>query len=308
MSEHYISEFFDIFKELDVETETYRMRDIYRTGKFNEAIDIILSNYKVVQEIYKRVSNSERPENWYPFQVICENCGKVGTTEVYAYNGKKVRYKCRPNLVTWAQGCGHEGEISPFDGNGKLPWKLEWVAKWKVMEITIEGAGKDHSTKGGSRDVSSNCLKEIFHQRPPLNVPYEFFLVDGAKMSSSKGLGATARDMADFLPPEILRFLMLKPQPKRPVNFSPGEKEIIKLFNEFDRYHDRVHSQKDAGDEEKRIYQLSKVHDEGNFYQANFQLLSTLVQMPHLDVVIENEKHKGSALTDIEKKYLDRRI
>ena len=131
-------------------------------GQFDEPIDAILKERDSVRKIYKEVSNSERSEKWYPFQVICENCGRIGTTEVIDYDGKEVEYICHPNLVKWATGCGNRGKISPFGGNGKLPWKLEWVAKWKTMDITIEGAGKDHSTKGGSRDVSARCLKEIF--------------------------------------------------------------------------------------------------------------------------------------------------
>ena len=42
MADHYISEFFSVFGELGVRPEFYRMRDIYRSGKFNEAIDAIL--------------------------------------------------------------------------------------------------------------------------------------------------------------------------------------------------------------------------------------------------------------------------
>ena len=135
------------------------------------------------------------------------------------------------------RGCGYEGKVSPFDGRGKLPWKLEWVAKWVKFPVTIEGAGKDHSTRGGSRDVSEACLRAIYNIEPPLRVPYEFFLVGGAKMSSSKGVGASARDMANLLPPEVLRFLMIRTKPNSPVNFDVREEGIVKLFNEFDRFH-----------------------------------------------------------------------
>lgn len=308
IAEYYIREFFDVFLELDVHTENYRMRDLYRDGRMNEVIDTILRNADSVRRIYKEVSKSERRADWIPFQVICENCRKIGTTQVTSYDGEKVGYKCVPNLVTWAEGCGHEGAISPFDGNGKLPWKLEWVAKWKILGVTIEGAGKDHSTKGGSRDVASRCLREIFNQSPPLNVPYEFFLVGGAKMSSSRGLGATARAMADFIPPEVLRFLMLRSQPNRPVNFSPDEKYILKLFNEYDRLHQSVFKKPDSSDDQKRVYALSETTSAADFYDANFQFVVTLVQMPHLDVHEQIEKHKGSALTEPEKDRLVRRI
>lgn len=307
MAEHFIREFFAIFEELGVATEHYRMRDVYRSGRFNEAIDTILSHADGVREVYRKVSKSEKGPTWFPFQAVCENCGRVGTTEVTAYENGEVVYQCRPDLVTWATGCGHRGKVSPFDGNGKLPWKLEWVAKWHTFPVGIEGAGKDHSTKGGSRDVAAACLRRIFREEPPVNIPYEFFLVGGAKMSSSKGIGASARQMADFLPPEMLRFLMLRTQPQRPVNFSPDEKYIIKLFNDFDRLQQRVYHDSMLKPEDRTVYELSRLDDPGEMFVANFQLVVTLVQMPHLDLVAEVAKAKGAPLTDAELRHLEQR-
>ncbi len=307
IAEHYIQDFFSVFHDLDVKAETYRLRDVYRSGQFNEAIDAILRNAATVRRIYKEVSKAERPDNWYPFQAVCEQCGRIGTTEVTDYDGREVTYTCRPDLVSWASGCGYQGKVSPFDGNGKLPWKLEWTAKWKTFPITIEGAGKDHTTKGGSRDVAAACLRKIFNQPPPLNIPYEFFLVGGAKMSSSKGLGVSARDMADFLPPEILRFVMIRTQPKQPVNFSPDEKSIIKIFNDFDRFHTRVHRDPQVSEDDKRVYQLAQTSLKEDFYATDFQLVATIAQLPHLDLTAESEKRKGAALTAIERQQLERR-
>jgi len=306
MADYYINEFFEVFDYLGVQVEKYRMRDLYRSGRFDELIEAILQKAESVREIYKKVSNSERPAHWYPFQVVCQQCGRLGTTEVSDFDGKEVTYTCRPNLVRWAKGCGYQGKQSPFAGNGKLPWKLEWVAKWKFFGITIEGAGKDHSTKGGSRDVAVHCLKEIFQQKPPLNVPYEFFLVGGAKMSSSRGIGAAAKEMADLLPPELLRFLMVRPQPHKPINFPVDEENIIKLFNEFDRYH--AFQTTTTSEEIKRTYLLSEIKPEGDYFSANIQLIEALAQMPHLDAVKEIEKRKGQPLTEIELKHLHRRI
>src|SRR4051812_269390 len=308
MAEHYMGEFWEIFAELGVEVERYRMRDIYREGKFNQAIDTILKHADVVRRVYKEVSNSDRPPTWYPFQAVCEQCGRIGTTEVYAYDGTLVSYRCRPDMVKWARGCGHEGRVSPFDGKGKLPWKLEWVAKWITFPVTIEGAGKDHSTKGGSRDVAAACLKAIFQKAPPLNVPYEFFLVGGAKMSSSRGVGASARDMADLLPPEVLRFLMIRTKPNSPVNFEANEDGIVKPFNEFDRYAVRVNREQSAKPDEAAVYRLAETKDEGDYLAANFQLVSALVQMPHLSVENEIAKRAGRPLTELEARHLADRI
>jgi lysyl-tRNA synthetase class 1 len=313
MAEHYMREFWQVFEELGVKVEKYRMRDIYRAGQFNEAIDTILRASDKVRVVYKQVSNSDRPGHWHPFQVICENCGCIATTEVSAYDGKEVTYTCRTDKVVntklnLGRGCGHEGKTSPFDGRGKLPWKLEWVAKWVNFPVTIEAAGKDHSTKGGSRDVSEACLRAIFGKEPPLRVPYEFFLVGGAKMSSSRGIGVSARDMADLIPPEVLRFLMIRTKPNSPVNFDAKEEGIIKLYNEFDRYHLRSQREKTATADEACVYRLSELKPEGDYFNANFQVVSAMVQLPHLDTVQEIEKRKGAPLTEVERHHLGQRI
>jgi lysyl-tRNA synthetase, class I len=213
--------------------------------------------------------------------------------------------------VKWAKGCNNHGKMSPFDGRGKLPWKLEWVAKWRKLGVTIDGAGKDHTTKGGARDVAGACLEALFGEKPPLNIPYEFFLVGGAKMSSSRGIGASARDVADFLPPEILRYLILRTQPKTPVNFDLGQEFIVKLFNDLDRLHKRIEDDPKIQPDEKELYRLCEVDasaTEGTFFDASFQLLLTFLQMPHVDVAAEMEKRKGAPLTAVEKKHLDARI
>ena len=308
MADFYITDFFSVFKDLGVEVDTYHTKDIYRAGGFDESIDIILNHADLIRHIYKQVSGSDRSANWYPFQTVCENCGKIGTTEVTDYDGKEVTYTCHKNMVTWAEGCGHTGKMSPFSGNGKLPWKLEWVAKWATMGITVEGAGKDHTTKGGSRDVAAACLRKIFNKKVPLNIPYEFFLVEGAKMSSSKGIGVSAREMADFLPPEILRFMMLKSQPNRPINFSPDEQSIIKLFNEYDQTRNKVFNSKKVNPDLKRVYAMSEVEAEGDYFSPSLQLLQALVQLPHIDVVAELTKRKHGELTERDLNHLKQRI
>ena len=326
MAEHFMTEFYGVFDELGVEVERYRLRDLYRSGKMNESIDAILKGTPRIKQIYDEVSGPARQgtrgAEWHPFQVICEVCKRIGTTEVVAYDGKEVEYHCRPNLVKWAKGCGHHGKMSPFDGNGKMPWKLEWVAKWRTLGVTIEGAGKDHTTKGGSRDVANACFEALFGNErgtAPLNIPYEFFLSKGKKMSSSKGVGTWARDMADFLAPEVLRYLILRTQPSSPVDFpiEPNpqnlqrlcldEEFVVKLFNDFDRLKKRVFADPKIRDDEKELYRLCETHREGDFFEAPFQLVLTFVQMPHVDLVAEMEKRKGSPLTDAEKTHLAQR-
>ena len=304
---HYISEFFDIFKELSITPEIYYLRDIYRSGQFNEAIDLFLRNAAKIREINYRKSGAVRPEYWHPFQAVCETCGRVGTTEVYRYDGGKVSYRCVPDLVKWASGCGHEGTISPFDGNGKLPWKFEWAAKWKLLGVSIEGAGSDHSTRGGSRDVSDAVYRFLYADNPPMNIPYEFFMVGGAKMSSSKGVGSSAREMGDFLSPEVLRYLMLRTKPNRTVDFRTDQMFMGRLFDDYDRLHGKVLEGK-ASDLEKFLFDVSQTSAHTPWIPPSFSLTTSILQLPHVEFHTEIEKKEGRALEDSETKSLDRRI
>ena len=114
--------------------------------------------------------------------------------------------------------------------------------------------------------------------------------------------------MADFLPPELLRFLLIRPPPRQPVNFEPSEVYIIKLFNEFDRAHHKYFHDAKPLPGDKRVYELSQVKEEPDYWAADFQLVTALTQMPHLDVVHELEKRKGAPFTELERKHLELRI
>lgn len=223
------------FDKLGVSAEFYRMRDIYRSGRLDGIIDAFLRAAADVRQIYLRLSGAERSDAWLPFQPICEQCGRIGTTYATDYDGETVAYECRADLVTWAEGCGHRGRISPFGGNGKLPWKLEWAAKWKLFGVSIEGAGKDHMAASGSHEVSSALARQVLQCPVPVPVPYEFFTIGGAKMSSSRGIGMTASDLVEMLPPELLRYLVLRTQPRRAIDFALDVPSLTKAFVEYER-------------------------------------------------------------------------
>ena len=174
---------------------------------------------------------------WHPVQVICENCGKVGTTIVTKWDGERVYYECRPRpRDLGARAAARPAGSSPFGGRAKLAWNLEWAAQWSLFGVTIEPCGKDLATAGGSRDRSDAIAREVFEREPPINVPYEFLNIGGQKMSTSKGHGAAAHEIVEVVPPEQLRFLFLRPRPNSAIEFDPdGTDAIPRLFDEFDR-------------------------------------------------------------------------
>ena len=128
---------------------------MYKAGEFDPYIKFALDNVEKVREIYLTVAKQQKPTNWYPFQVICPNCGKIGSSLVTDWDGEQVTYECKPDLVKWSVGCGHSGKISPFGGTGKLMWKVEWPASWAALGVTVEGSGKDHMSAGGSHDIGA---------------------------------------------------------------------------------------------------------------------------------------------------------
>lgn len=296
---------------LKLPIEWYTLRPHYENGAFNDVIRDALDHAAEIRAIYREVSGSVKPNDWYPLQVVCEKCGKIGTTQVTGWDGKDVTYICKADLVTWAKGCGHSGTMSPFNGNAKLPWKVEWPAKWKVFGVDIEGCGKDHSAAGGSRDIGRRIVEEIFHYPEPFNIPYEFFNLGGKKMSASKGIGASAKEISDMLPPELLKLLMIRKLPNHPIDFDPNGDTIPLLFDEYDRLADHHFQRHPTSDPDyARTFHLTQLDfptKPKNLWQMRFSILSFIVQMPHLHCEKEAEKLKGLALTDEEKSALKTR-
>ncbi|MGK7944483.1 MAG: lysine--tRNA ligase [Microcystaceae cyanobacterium] len=314
-AKYFMGEFLEVFDYLAVKPEVYYLRDLYRSGKLNSYIDTFLQNSHLVREAYKEVSGGERPDNWYPFQVVCEKCGKIATTVTTDYNGSEVFYTCQPNATDWVEGCGHSGWVSPFDGNGKLPWKVEWVAKWDLLGVTLEMAGKDHSQKGGSRDVANAICRKVLKKKPPFHSPYEFILVGGTKMSSSKGVGSSAKSIAELLPPELLRFLMLRTQPKTVINFEPNYETITRLFRDYDnliqKYETELEKQGDSVELTKDLLALFYAQLDETikpYHPFELSTLISLLQVPHLDIRQEVEKRCERSLTDYDWKIIDQRI
>lgn len=309
-AEYFAQDFKNNFKDLGVEAEFLSSWDLYHEGKFDEVIKMALDNSEKIQDIYQKISGSQKKEKgWLPFQVICENCGKLGTTRVFAWDGKEVSYKCEPNLVTWAEGCGHEGKMSPFGGTGKLPWKVDWPAHWKVIGITIEGAGKDHASAGGSYDIAMELCDKVFHYPRPYKFPYEFFLIGGKKMSSSKGLGVKAHDLVKMLPAELGRFVFTRTNYKEQIEFDPmGTMAIPDLFDEYDKC---WQAYTDGSDEDLArtfvLSQIDKVPAKNPIFLPRFRDVANYVQLPDVNLLRKFEEDKGSSLSENEKEILKER-
>lgn len=318
-ADYFTQDFQKVLRSLGVRAEFRYSWDMYHAGLFDGVIKEALDNALHIQDIYQKVSGSKkRDKGWLPLQVVCEKCGKLGTTRVHGWNGETVEYTCESAMVTWAQGCGYTGRTSPFSDStnpmhhpGKLPWKVDWPAHWKVLGVTIEGAGKDHSSAGGSRDIAKELCKDVFHIENPFNLPYEFFLIGGKKMSSSKGLGLKGRDLTSLLPADVGRFLFTRTDYKQAIEFDPmGTMAIPDLFDEYDRCWQAYNL---GGDENlSRAFELSQTGElpekKSNLYLPRFRDVANFTQLPNISLLDRLSQDKGSALTDVEKKIIEERM
>lgn len=307
-AEYFARDFIEVFNGCGCQPKIIWTSNLYSSGKMNKGIKKCLDNVDKIRKIYKRVAGSLKPKDWYPFQVICPKCGKVGTTKIVDWDGQKATYKCLPDLVSWAKGCGHTGKESPYNGKGKLPWKVEWAVKWQAIGITIEGAGKDHMSEGGSHDIAAVICKEIINYPVPFPFSHEFFLIGGKKMSSSKGLGSSARDIYNLLPPELIRFLMARPRYNQAINFDPGGNTIPDLFDEYDQCAQDYYSQKrtDFG----RVWELSQLGEISKIKPLlpRFRDVANYLQLPSVELKKKFREIKGSDLTKQELEILRQRI
>lgn len=286
-AEYFGQEYIEAILAAGFAPEFYRASELYLGGKMNGLIRTALDRADIVRTIYEDIYHRERPKDWYPLYVVCEHCGKLGTTKVVAWDGERVTYRCEPRAVEWAAGCGQGGTVSPFDGRAKFPWKLDWAAKWAVVGVDIEGGGKDHYSKGGARDVARRISQEVFDYPEPFGVPNEFFLVGGAKMSSSKGSGASAKSIVELVPPHIFKLALYSKDINQQINFDPEGDTIPALYDLYDKLAHGYWA--GVRDDFSRLFEFVHPHRTPPAQSAlpRFSQVAFMVQMPHLDLYKE---------------------
>jgi lysyl-tRNA synthetase class 1 len=234
LTDHFIAPFLESLKALGIEPVEKRGSRMYAAGEYDEAIQTALRLANDIARILERVSGSKKPEGWLPFDPVCENCGRIATTDATSAKGDRVHYRCGGGVAgrKRMEGCGHEGSASLR--HGKLTWRVEWAARWKILGVTCEPFGKEHSAAGGSYDTSKVISQQVFGYPPPEPVLYEYILVGGAKMAKSKGNVMALSELIDVLPPEAVRYFYFRGEPNKHKDFDPASK-LLPLVEEFER-------------------------------------------------------------------------
>ncbi len=275
-SEHFLEPFLAALDELGVEMEVLDAYDLYKDGRYKREVETAMAARDAIRGILEEVTGRRLPKEWIPFNVQCPECGRLDGTRARGIAGVDIEYGC---------ACGNRGHIDVSKpGAGKLPWRIDWPARWNFLGVTFEAMGKDHAASGGSWDTGVRLVREVFGSEPPSRTVYEFIQLKGAgAMHSSKGTGVSAEGVLRMTPPEVLRFFIARNQPNKHLDFDPGL-GLLDLVDEYDEY-ERAYfgaAEARAGMKDvERTYELSQPRHvpEQLPHQEGYRHLATVVQI-----------------------------
>ncbi len=222
--DHYWVDFGDVLERFAPNVRIVTTTDTYKNPEMKTIVHDLVSRAEEVRAVVNKYrARHPYPKGWLPFEALCESCGRIGA-KTLAIEGNNAVYEC--------PRCGAKGRSSIE--KGKLNWRLEWPALWKVYRVDIEPYGKDHATPGGSRDSCKEICETILLHRPPMGIPYEWVgIADRGKdlgdMGSSDFLGFTPAQWVEIGNPEVLRYIYA---------FNPISRRVVLDLARVDSYHE----------------------------------------------------------------------
>ncbi len=230
----------------------------YKKGVYTEVLRTGLNRRADIRRVLNKHRSTPLPETWFPVALFCEQCRKAVKT-IKAYDGVyTLDYDCHT--------CGADRKLN-FKETPlvKFLWRIDWPMRWQHEGVDFEPGGKDHSSEGGSYTTACELVREIFDDKAPVYLQYDFVLVKGKleKMSSSKGNAISVAELLNVYEPMVARWLYAAPRPN--VDFTLAlDQDVIKNYEAFDRLQ-RVYDAA-AGElsvqrrnEVTRLYELARV-------------------------------------------------
>ncbi len=224
-ADYFLQGLIDACNILGIEVEFVRAHLKYREGFYVPAIERALEHVSEARRALEAVSGRQLDQHWSPIQVM-EN-GRLKKRAFLALDKNT-------KTLTYEDAEGAPQTIGYDKGAVKLDWRLDWPGRWWLQGVDIEPAGRDHMTKGGSYDTGVQIVRDVYNAEPPYPVPYDFINMvgDTKKMSASKGTGLDAVEGATLMPPEVVRYFILRAAPSKRLYFDPIN-SVVQLMDEF---------------------------------------------------------------------------
>ena len=301
-SDFFLNPFFSALDDIGVEYRVVDAYESYKEGKYIESTKTAIENKDEISQIIQQVSQRPLDDDWFPYNPI-DDQGNMHGIKVTA---------CEWPFVEWASEDGRTGRTNIERGGGKLPWRLDWPARWNWLGVTFEGYGKDHSAAGGSWDTGQK-LAPLFGSPPPMGMMYEWIYLKGkGAMASSKGNTVSGKELLDIVPPEIMRFLIARLKPGKHIDFDPGE-GLISLADEYERLEQRYHKEL-SGIEHKKIEDSSRKEQQMMDEARKFELAQVLrkgtkhseglgVSFSHLSTLCQIKSNQEDLLNSLSRSH-----
>jgi lysyl-tRNA synthetase class 1 len=239
--------------------------DCYTSGRFDEALLQVLSNFDKVMAIMLPSLREERAQTYSPFLPISQTTGIVLQVPV-------TEHDARSGTITYEDPDTRQSITTPVTGGRcKLQWKPDWAMRWYALGVDYEMAGKDliDSVK------LSGEINRAIGGRPPEGFNYELFLDEkGQKISKSKGNGLTIEEWLRYASPESLSLFMYRePKAAKRLYFDVIPRNVDEYFQFLDGY------QRQDGKQQlsNPVWHIHSGNPPKADMPINFQLLLTLV-------------------------------
>lgn len=231
--DHFLDEARELMNLFGIDAEIVRINEYYEHGKFDEWATFYLKHEAEARKIVEETSGKTEKKDWSPIMPVCEKCGRIATTRVTSQDGESYEYTCDKD-VKYTKGCGHMGRNKISDHRYKIVWRLHWPAWKQIFHTSIEGAGIDHHTKGGSEDTCRAITLNLMKKECHIPYRYGFILFQGRKYSKSKGTGMGISEIVKLLPPEVVKYMLLRPDLEENVDIDPTSEKMLRTIEEFE--------------------------------------------------------------------------
>ena len=290
---HFLEPFLKALEEIGVRPRLIDNLESYRSGRFAELSKIACDRADDIREAIERISGRELPDGWFPWSPL-NSRGGLDKVRVTGYEYP---------LVHWEDEYGVSGSSDITKGEGKLPWRIDWPAKWGWIGVTCEAFGKDHGAAGGSYSTGREIVQILGHE-PPHPLVYEWISLKGqGAMSSSAGNTIGPIEALRLVPPEILRLLVAKSKPNKAIEFDTGM-GLVTLADEFERLAARDFQQELANEELSRRQKVQIEDAAGAMKMATVtsgeKVEATAVTFRHLALLAQTKKNDSDVWASLQ--------
>lgn len=280
--DHFEKPLMQALKEIGIDCEFIFQSKEYKSGRYVKGIIESLKKRKEIYDIMMSFktqdANDEDREKYVPLELYCQKCGHDFTKVTKISDDcTKLDYVCK---------CGNVGQVDVTkDFCVKLVWKVDWPMRWREEGVMFEPGGRDHSSQGGSYQVSSVIARKIFGIEPPTYRMYDFINLKGQtkKISSSSGTDMSPSTLLKVYEPAVMLWMFTRFLPEKSFDIAL-DSDVLKVYHEFDRMY---LSYKDGTCDEmvKRIMELAlSTTKEKDFVPVDASLIASFAPIVNFDL------------------------